>query len=58
MNESLNDCIVERGLTAGGYGRDSLLEFLCIAGERLAMKQFDRHAVIEIDDEHFIFRIA
>ena len=58
MIESLGDGVVEGGSSASGNGPQSRLKILCIMREGLSTEDLKPNIVIEVDDEHFVLRIA
>lgn len=58
VEESFGDRVVECRSPARGDGRNGFFEFVCVICEGPPVEQFDRNVIIEINDEHFILRIA
>ena len=56
--EAFGHRIVESGSSASGNGVDFLLEIVRAVGERLSAKDLEPDIIIEIDNEHFVLRIA
>jgi hypothetical protein len=56
--ETLGYGVVEGGSSASGNGSDFFLEILCAVGERLSPEDLEPDIIVEIDDEHFVLRIA
>src|SRR5271167_1210031 len=58
MVEALGDGVIEGGSPASGNGRDFFLEIVCAVGERFSAEDLEPDIIVEVDDEHFVLRIA
>src|SRR5271170_6453576 len=58
MVEALGNRVIEGGSSARGNGIDLFFEIVCTVGERLSAENLKPDVIVEIDDEHFVLRIA
>src|SRR5271165_507986 len=56
--ETFGNRVVEGGSSASGNGIDFFLEVVRAVGERLSSEDLEPDIIVEIDDEHFVLRIA
>lgn len=56
--EALGHRVIEGGSSASGNGVDFFLEIVRAVGERLSAEHLEPDIIVEIDDEHFVPRIA
>jgi hypothetical protein len=58
MFEALGHGVIQGGAPASGNGRDGGFEIFGVVGERLSAEDLEPNVIIEVDDEHFVLRIA